>query len=124
MRRRASNFYTLHLLRVATGTVAASFSINGAHAIFAGHFPGHPVLPGVCELQLVKEVLEQVAGRPLLLAEAAQVKFLQFISPQAGKAWQLDIAYRCEAARWVVDARIKDGATDCFKLKGIFNTLT
>lgn len=31
--------------------------LDAAHPIYAGHFPGNPVLPGVCTLQIVRECL-------------------------------------------------------------------
>jgi 3-hydroxyacyl-[acyl-carrier-protein] dehydratase len=33
--------------------------LNPNHEIFAGHFPNNPVLPGVCVLQIVKEILQR-----------------------------------------------------------------
>jgi 3-hydroxyacyl-[acyl-carrier-protein] dehydratase len=33
--------------------------LNQNHEIFSGHFPGNPILPGVCSLQIAKELFLQ-----------------------------------------------------------------
>ena len=37
---------------------------DAGHAIYAAHFPGNPVTPGVCIIQTVKELAERSIGRP------------------------------------------------------------
>ena len=50
------------------------------HPSFAGHFPGHPILPGVVLLDEVIAAAERHLGRPL---EALQVKVAKFHAPVA-----------------------------------------
>ena len=38
--------------------IEAIIELDEHHDIFKGHFPGQPVLPGVCMLQITKEILE------------------------------------------------------------------
>jgi len=38
--------------------VKTDVKLNRLYQIFDGHFPGHPVLPAVCMLQMVKDVVE------------------------------------------------------------------
>src|ERR1700744_6534929 len=78
------------------GAVLAALAIDPGSDIFKGHFPGHPVVPGACMLQIVKEVLENVVKHPLRLRKADQVKFMVMIDPTATQAVQLDIAYKTE----------------------------
>ena len=63
----------------------ANFSLHPEHPIFAGHFPGQPVVPGVCMLQIIKEGLEQALGKKLFLSQAATIKFLSMLVPTADK---------------------------------------
>ncbi|MFS4454844.1 3-hydroxyacyl-ACP dehydratase [Maribacter sp. 2304DJ31-5] len=63
-------------------TVEASIKLNKNHEIFGGHFPGHPVLPGVCVIQMTKELAEKALERKLLLTMASNVKFMTVINPE------------------------------------------
>ena len=62
---------------------AASFCVqlNAAHTIYQAHFPGEPITPGVCIIQIAKELLEEYVGEPLDVQRVKNVKFLQVISP-------------------------------------------
>ena len=62
-------------------TVITRLKWNESHAIFKGHFPGQPVVPDVCMIQLVMEVLETSLGKRLQLLRSDNIKFLHFIDP-------------------------------------------
>ena len=55
--------------------------INKDHEIFKGHFPAVPIVPGVCMLQMVKELLEERIRKPLQLTHSGNIKFLSVINP-------------------------------------------
>ena len=42
---------------------------------FEGHFPGNPIVPGVCLIELSRVLGEQAAGRDLILEEISLCKF-------------------------------------------------
>lgn len=50
--------------------------------IYRSHFPGRPVTPGVCVIQMVRELLGRHLGLKLSLTDALNVKFLQVIDPE------------------------------------------
>ena len=52
---------------------------NPDHEIFKGHFPAQPVVPGVCTMEIIKELLQENIGRPLQLRSSGNIKFLQFL---------------------------------------------
>ena len=56
-----------------------------------GHFPGNPVLPGVCTLQIVRECLERGTGRRHRFTAIRECKFLGMIVPQADTLLDIDI---------------------------------
>jgi len=49
--------------------------------IYQAHFPGQPITPGVCIVQIITELLGQRLGRALQLRCINNIKFLQPISP-------------------------------------------
>lgn len=63
-------------------TVSATVLLNAQHPIFKGHFPTSPVLPGVCQIEMLKEILQQAIGEKLCLPDAGSVKFLNVVEPQ------------------------------------------
>jgi len=60
-------------------------------SVYDGHFPGMPVAPGVCNIQMIKECVERITGKQLLLEYIAQCKFTTLITPQQHQALQIRI---------------------------------
>ena len=77
-----NNFYTLESYeKLDNEKFTAKILLNKDHEIFKGHFPGNPVTPGVCMMQIVKELAEEFLGRKLFLKSASNVKFMAIINP-------------------------------------------
>ena len=49
--------------------------------IYKAHFPGEPITPGVCILQIGAELLSEAAGERLELSVVKNVKFLSILRP-------------------------------------------
>ena len=75
------DFYSVKQIQTREGGFAAYVVLNVAHRIYAAHFPGNPVTPGVCLLQMNKELLEMVCGVKLRMTGAKNIKFLRAINP-------------------------------------------
>lgn len=58
-----------------------TISLNPEHQIYKVHFPGLPITPGVCIVQIAVELLELCTGRQLQIDVLKNVKFLNVISP-------------------------------------------
>lgn len=56
------------------------FSIPIDHPSLPGHFPGHPIVPGVVILERVLEAIEATHG-PLAAVRLPQVKFTRPLLP-------------------------------------------
>ena len=55
--------------------------INEKHEVFKGHFPGNPIMPGVCMMQIIKELTEQITENSLFMQSLSNVKFMALINP-------------------------------------------
>lgn len=105
------------------GIIKADLSINPGSPIFKGHFPGQPVVPGACILQIVKEVLESALGYSVQLKKAGNLKFVGMIEPTATNATLLEIGYKLIVGEINVTAKLVDGNRVCFKMSATFINL-
>ncbi|MET3979642.1 3-hydroxyacyl-[acyl-carrier-protein] dehydratase [Mucilaginibacter sp. UYP25] len=104
--------------------IEAAVIINADDRIFEGHFPGHPVLPGACMLQIIKEVLQEALGEQLILKKASSIKFLIQVDPTIINCLKVIINYKkIDALVEIIGAMIA-GDSACLKLKAIFAKLT
>jgi 3-hydroxyacyl-[acyl-carrier-protein] dehydratase len=87
---------------------STSVSIAADHPAYAGHFPGHALLPGVA---LLAEVLEAALGAPDIAARIgpqprlARVKFLLPVTP-AAPGTELTIHFDVAGARTGFEVRL------------------
>lgn len=44
------------------------------HPVFAGHFPGNPIVPGVCLLDAAARLAEETWGSPVITIHRAKFK--------------------------------------------------
>lgn len=51
------------------------------HFVFKAHFPDSPIVPGVCQIGIVGEVLSQHTGKKLHLAYIKNIKYLKTMQP-------------------------------------------
>lgn len=77
------DFYQINSIEnISDSQFNAKISLNPKHDIFKGHFPGNPVTPGVCMMQIVKDLTEKQTGKKLFLTSANNVKFMAIINPE------------------------------------------
>lgn len=115
-----NSLYIIKTISSANTTIEAAVELNAEHEIFKGHFPGQPVLPGACMLQMVKEILQTFLNVQLQLIKADEIKFLSVIQP-TGKNLQFFIKYEfTENNVTKVDAKIIMNEVVCFKMRSLF----
>ena len=59
---------------------------NASHPVYQAHFPGNPITPGACLLKTAGEALQSFKGRKLYLKTAKNIKYLNLLIPEKGKA--------------------------------------
>jgi 3-hydroxyacyl-[acyl-carrier-protein] dehydratase len=102
-------------------SITATLEIYKNSKIFSGHFPGQPVLPGACMLQIIKEVAENTLDKSLRLKRADSIKFLAVIDPGINNILQLTLSYRLTDHQTIhITAGLATGTVTCFKFKGSF----
>jgi len=118
-----SALYTiLSSQKISETSLEAIVKIDPEHDVFKGHFPQHPVMPGVCQLEIFTAVAGQFLERDLVLKSASNIKFLQMLDPNV-----------CDEVKVKVDlkGKIEEGIKIWgslfseeyiyFKFKGVFS---
>jgi 3-hydroxyacyl-[acyl-carrier-protein] dehydratase len=114
------NFFSFTTPETDGSLLKTTISLNPAHEIFKGHFPDNPVVPGVCMMQMIKEVLEDHLDKKLQLIKADNIKFLSFIDPNQHEQVGLEIKMNMVDEQIKVDAQLLNEGIVFLKFKGLF----
>jgi 3-hydroxyacyl-[acyl-carrier-protein] dehydratase len=116
-----NDFFFIRSMDAGAGAINAVLALNPAHRIFEGHFPGQPVVPGVCMVQMIKEILETVTGAETRLIQADHLKFLTMINPLITETIRAALKYTTgENGEIAVAASLLNDNTIYFKCKALF----
>ena len=115
------DLYTVIKSELIDDSLNSIITINPAHKIFEGHFPDNPILPGVVQLQIIKELLETELNKPLTLKKGSNIKYTSTIVPKQDKKLEITIGLKFIDDRIKVNTVIKNSETVFLKFKGTFN---
>ena len=76
------NLFTIVSQQHEEGNAAFQVRLNPEWPIYKAHFPGHPITPGVCIVQMIQELLQVLVQRELCLRQAKNVKYVAIVSPE------------------------------------------
>jgi 3-hydroxyacyl-[acyl-carrier-protein] dehydratase len=88
------------------------------YGVYAGHFPGNPVSPGVCNIQMIKECAGLLAGKPLFLGYISQCRLSAVITPQTTPRLQIRMRLTEADSVYEVRATVCDDTTTYIEFKG------
>lgn len=112
-------FFVIETAETASG-LQAMVELNPAHIVYAAHFPGFPVTPGVVQMQMVEELLEHQLGRRLRLKNMPVCKFLKILNPEESTRLDIHLEWQEIAGALQVNARGVLGTDVYFKLDGVY----
>jgi 3-hydroxyacyl-[acyl-carrier-protein] dehydratase len=99
--------------------------LNPSHKIFNGHFPGNPILPGVCMVQILKELLINYSDYKLILKSAGSIKYLSFIDPVVNNIIHINVEMsRTENGDISCKAILNSDSVVFCRFKGEFKIIT
>ena len=111
---KLDELFQLEFQGEAGGTYRFRCEVDAAHPLFAGHFPGMPIVPGVCLLHVVKRAVSRRVEREVQFEKIRECKFLSAINPVENKAFEIELRLTDGQE---VRAAIFIGDTQCMKLK-------
>lgn len=83
------NYYTI--LSQQTDNQTASFVVylNADCPVYAGHFPGNPIAPGACNIEMIRQCASLALGHTVRFSTIRLCKFMMILRP--GETEQLVI---------------------------------
>lgn len=85
-------FYQVQFIeKISETKFVVTIVLNEKHDVFKGHFPGNPVTPGVCMMQIIKELTQEITGFSLQLKSSNNVKFMALINPEETPELRLEL---------------------------------
>lgn len=86
------DFYIINSLEnIDSQRYVAKIKLNKEHEVFSGHFPGNPVTPGVCMMQIIKELTQEALNAQLTMKSASNIKFMALINPEVNPELKLEL---------------------------------
>ena len=87
-----NSLYIVDNCKPGAESSAVNYSIRfvASHPIFAGHFPGHPIVPGACLIQIAEELLSEQLCQTLHFTAIRNLKFRQPITPDMQVVIRMD----------------------------------
>lgn len=77
--------------KISDSKYSITILINEKHDVFKGHFPGNPIMPGVCMIQIIKELTEKITQQTLIIQTLSNVKFMALINPESTPELRLEL---------------------------------
>jgi 3-hydroxyacyl-[acyl-carrier-protein] dehydratase len=111
-----NNLYRIISFSNEGGKLEVGFELNTHHPIFEGHFPGQPVLPGVCMIQIFKELIEKASNKKLFLTDAGSCKFLSMVDPRQSPKLIYTIDYNLNEGNCKANGVLKNETAVFLKL--------
>ncbi len=86
--------------------------------VYEGHFPGNPVSPGACNMQMIKELAEKIAGTKLHMSSIRQCRLMAVLSPQNTPRLSVNVGLAPSKTGYSITASIANADTLCLTFKG------
>lgn len=76
-----NDLYTIQNIQTLGEVSEVRICLGGQHFIYAAHFPGNPITPGVCIIQIAKELAKTILNKNFLIRIIRNVKYVNVINP-------------------------------------------
>jgi len=118
-----NELYTIQEKTQIENGLSATIELNPEHFVYKAHFPGNPITPGVCLLQIAKEILAVHFNSNLTFAAAKNVKFLQVLNPLQNSNATYKINWKIVDEFYETSIIVEHQATVFVKISATFRML-
>jgi 3-hydroxyacyl-[acyl-carrier-protein] dehydratase len=105
-----NDLYIIQSLTETQNVIQATVQLREDHAIFKGHFPGQPVLPGVCMMEMITEIAGKYLQKEFRIYGGPMIKFLHMIDPRRNPLISVEIKHQTTYADTAVIGKIYFGS--------------
>jgi 3-hydroxyacyl-[acyl-carrier-protein] dehydratase len=112
------NFYTIQRFKTGDNKTEALILLYPEHEVYQGHFPGQPVVPGVIQIEMIRELAEKALNRQLFINEVVSAKYLNMIIPD-GKPLTFELSFKPVENGFSINGIIKNNDRVFSKVKMI-----
>lgn len=106
---RVKDYYSIESSAIEGQTGTFYVHLNPECEVYEGHFPGTPVSPGVCNIQMVLECAERVAQHHLRMLKLNRCRFTTLLSPQTHPQLEIHIDLLPKEGFYALNATIGKG---------------
>lgn len=115
------NLYTIQSMEGSGEILSVSVGIKRDHPVFNGHFPGKPVLPGVCTLRIAGELLSKYLNKECLLVNGENIKFMSLVIPGENTILNYEMSFSNKEENIIsVKCTVTSNEVDVLKMKGSY----
>lgn len=113
-------FTILHEERITTNDAVFLCELKPDCDVYRGHFPGKPVAPGVCNIEMIRECAEMLVEQDLLIDTIKQCRLTAVATPAVCPKVdvKVSVAHIEGTDDYNVVASISDAETSYMELKG------
>ena len=112
-----SLYFISNYIKTDTGFECTA-RLNESHPVYAGHFPGMPVMPGVCVMEMVKACVSGFLNIHVTYSAIQECKFLMPVLPDNDKKLRIFVdlflqnhdgfeSYKVNCKIFAVDLKVK-----------------
>jgi len=113
-----NTYFEIKSTTVSDGVHSFDIRIKPDCDVYRGHFPGHPVSPGICNIGMIRNLAEQVEGRKLQFTSIKQCRLTGMVTPDTTPELTVVIETTHSETGCSIHAEIRDTEKSYMELKG------
>ena len=78
-----ADFYSIDSKQITERGFVTNIQLDPKHFVYKAHFPDNPITPGVCILEIAKQLLSKYYNKELRLITIKNLKFLHVLIPSS-----------------------------------------
>ncbi|MBO4582162.1 MAG: hypothetical protein J5701_07785 [Bacteroidales bacterium] len=88
------NYFQIEGITKNDDNVCYQIALLSDCEVYEGHFPGHPVAPGACSIEMIRRCISMFLEREVRFLKIYQCKFLSPVNPEIQKRILLTLTWK------------------------------